>query len=62
MFLVEVSMFMFLMFVFLCIAVEDPIITGGVVLTPTPFCACPKPEPVFLMTYVVVVFVYNGWR
>ena len=30
--------------------------------TPTHFCACPKPEPGFPTSYVMVFFVLSDWR
>ena len=42
--------------VYICIAVGDPLIERGMPL----FCACTKPGPGFLMTYVVVC-LYVQW-
>jgi len=59
---------LFYLFVYICISVGDPIIKNGwvmiplTVLTPPHFCACPKSGSGFLMSYVVVFFVFSELR
>jgi hypothetical protein len=53
----------YLLYVYICFAIGDPIIKRGMVeisltgLTLPYFFACPKPGPVFPASYIVV-FVY----
>ena len=57
----------FLLFVYSCIFVENPIIKTGfgiplTGLTPSHFCACPNPRPGFPTSNCVVSFVLNCLR
>jgi hypothetical protein len=48
------------MFVYIGIAVGNPIIRGIPLISKTPhFCACPKLEPGFPTSYVVVFFIFD---
>ena len=55
----------FLSLVYICIVTGDPVIKGGIPLidlTQPHFCACPKTEPGFPMSYVLVICVLNELR
>jgi hypothetical protein len=55
----------FLLFVYICIAVGDPVIKRAGLEFPLTdlnlpqFCACPKPGPGFPPSYVVGLFMFN---
>jgi hypothetical protein len=57
----EANLCIFLSFVYLCIAVGDPLIKRVEIpltaLTPTHYFACPTQRPRFPTSYVVVFFV-----
>ena len=56
------SVLVFLLFVYICIAVGDRVIKEGIPLTGATlprFCACPKPGPGFPTSYVVVLSVFS---
>ena len=61
--LVEANIWMFLLFVYICIVVRYPIISGVPLsgLIPPHVCVCPKSEPGFTMQ-CVVVFLYSVIR